>query len=137
MASPPVKNLIEMMSTKPVLAGEPIIRNLSYLEGMDFTRADAAQQKDPQIVFAEIQYSAAEKASAMKYWHQSLQGSKDESRYFSYGLAEDRAAPDTLYTLEVYEKGKFESDVHVKSSANQDLIKHARLQLRGGFVAQH
>lgn len=146
MASEPVKELISLMSTKPVLAGAPTIRQLSFVEGMDFTKAEVSQQSEPHVVFADIEYSAGEKASALEHWGNFVHKCKGESGCFAYGLASDGAKPDTLYTLEVYESEKYVSDVHAKSSAVQELlektkgslkgVQHTRLQLRGGFVAK-
>ncbi|KAK5175100.1 uncharacterized protein LTR77_000237 [Saxophila tyrrhenica] len=146
MASDATKELISFMSTKSVLSGAPTIRQLSFLNDLDFVKPSAADQKDPLIVFADIQFSSGERDGTLKYWKQNLESSKEESGCFVYGFAHDEAKPDTLYTLEVYVSEKYLWDVHIKAPAVQETIektkdlrtemKLAKLQLKGGYVAK-
>jgi quinol monooxygenase YgiN len=146
MACEPVKDLIAMMTNDPVLAGAPTIRTLSFLDDMEFAKGEAAQLKDPHIVFADIEYSTGKRDATLEHWKKSIQSTKDESGCFVYGLAKDEAKPDTHYVVEVYQDKKWVDDVHMKSSYVQELVEKTKdamtgmrlsnLQLRGGYVAK-
>lgn len=147
MASDAVKDLIAFMTNSPVLAGAPTIRQLSFVDDSDFTKPEAGQQKDPFIVFADIEFSSGERDGTLNYWKGNVDSSKNESGTFVYALAKDEAKPDTLYTLGVYESEAYLWDTHVKSSAVQETMEKtkalrkelrvSKLQLRGGYVAKN
>jgi quinol monooxygenase YgiN len=146
MASPPVQEMIKFMTSNPIVEGTPKIRNLSWIDDMVFTKAEVRQQKDPFIVFAELEFEAGARDGTLKYWNNNLKSSKQEEGCFIYGFLKDPEQPDHIYTLEVYESEEFLMNVHIKSAAVKDTIEKtkdnrknlvlSKLKMLDGFLAR-
>ena len=146
MASPPVQDMIKFMTSNPIVEGVPKIRNLSWIDDMVFTKPEVRQQKDPFIVFAELEFDAGARDGTLKYWNNNLKSSKEERGCFIYGFLKDPEQPDHMYTLEVYESEDFLMNVHIPSSAvketiekTKDLRKNlvlSKLKMLDGFLAR-
>ena len=145
MEIPPVKEVIAYMSSNPVFQGSgPKIHQLSWLEGMDFTKPEVSQQKDLYVVFADIELIAGKRDDTLRYWQGNLDSSSEESGCFVYGFAQDSEKPDHLFSLEAYESESYLWDVHFKAAAVQETIQKtkdlrknltlAKLKFHSGFV---
>lgn len=122
MGSPPVAEMISFMTSNPIVEGTPKIRNLSWIDDMVFTKPEVRQQKDPFIVFADLEFESGARDGTLKHWKNNLNSSKEESGCFIYGFLKDPEQADRMYTLEVYESEKFLWETHVKAAAVQDTI---------------
>lgn len=141
-----VKDLIQYLKDQEILIGEPNIRELEVIDGMDLTRADVDQCADPYIAFAELDYRTGAVPQSIPYWKEVVATSREESGTLVYGLHKDPLQPDKLFTLEVYESKTYLWDVHAKSNAVAENVKHTKdlrkglkhsfLKLRSGFLSQ-
>jgi quinol monooxygenase YgiN len=122
MASPPVVEMISFMTSSPIVEGTPKIRNLSWIDDMVFTKPEVREQKDPFIVFAELEFTSGARDGTLKHWKGNLDSSKKESGCFVYGFLKDPEQPDHMYTMEVYESEDFLWNTHVKAPAVQETI---------------
>lgn len=146
MASPPVKEMMNYMSSNPIVEGTPKIRYLSWVNDMVFTKQEVKDKKDLFIVFADVEFKAGTRDGTLQYWNNNLNSSKAESGCFVYGFAQDPAQPDHLYTLEAYESESFLWDVHVKADAVKDTVEKtkdmranltlSKLKMYDGFLAR-
>jgi quinol monooxygenase YgiN len=144
METQPVKDMIAYMSSNPVLEGAPTINQLSWVNNMEFTKPEAGQQKDPFIVFGEIDWQEGKRDGTLEHWKANVDSSKNESGCFTYGVSKKDDSPNTLYTLEMYPNEQYLWDVHCNTEAIKETIaqtKHLRtnvklnkLKLHGGYA---
>jgi quinol monooxygenase YgiN len=147
MATEPVKQMISYMSSNPTaLKSGPTIRQLAWSNDMHFTKPESAQQNDPLIVFAHLEFHAGKRGESFKNWQGNIKSSQDERGTFVYGIMEQDEAENDLFTLEVYESEDYLTNVHIPSTAVQETIKHTgamrknltltKLRLHGGFISR-
>lgn len=144
METQSVKDMISYMTSNPVLEGAPTIHQLGWVNNMEFVKPEASKEQSPFIVFGELDWQEGKRDGTFERWKANLDSSKDESGCFAYGLAQKEDAPNTLYTLEMYESEKYLWDVHVNAPAVQETIaktkdvrtnvKLNKLRLHGGYA---
>ncbi|KIW02231.1 uncharacterized protein PV09_06384 [Verruconis gallopava] len=145
MASPPVQDMIKWIGSGNILATEPLIRQLDYVDGMFFSKPEISKVNEPYVVFATIEWHPGKRDASIPYWNRVFQETKSESGTFSYGVMAAKDRPDTLHTFEVYESKEYLWDVHVKENSGVQAtirdtkdwrisLEHNLLQKVGGFL---
>lgn len=139
-----VKDLIQYLGTEKILGGDPTIRDLEVIDGMDLSRVEVTQQDDPYVAFAELEYVPGTVTQSIPYWKEVVTTSREESGTLVYGLHKDPLQSDKLFTLEVYESKDYLWDIHAKSIAVAENVKntkslrkglkHSFLKFRSGFL---
>jgi quinol monooxygenase YgiN len=126
MATKPVTDMIAYMTENPVLQGAPTIHNLSFLDGLSFTKSEISQQKELFIVVGELEFHPGKRDETLVHWKGNVDSGKDETGLFEYGMYVEEGKPDTLFTLEAYKSEKYLMDVHVKTKAVQSTIEKTK-----------
>src|ERR1700710_800252 len=141
MATQGVKDMIQFMTSEPVLAGAPVVHMLEYIDGFEFSRSDINKTSNPYVVYGQIIYKPDTLAESLPYWKQVVQSSKEqEPKTLVYGIAKDPKDPNSLFSVEAYENEAALKEVHVKSKAIDDSIKntkHLRESLQHTFLKFH
>ncbi|ROT38012.1 hypothetical protein SODALDRAFT_344835 [Sodiomyces alkalinus F11] len=124
----------------------PTIRTLAYpSDTFQFSRAAVADQKDPWIIAAELNYHPDGAATSIPYWQAVVdEGREKEDGTLVYGVLKDVSNAERLWTIEAYESETYLKDVHVKSNAIAESIKNTKhlrtglewvfLTIKGGFL---
>jgi quinol monooxygenase YgiN len=146
MAQPLVKEMIEWMSSGNVLAGEPQLYVLEYIEDKVFTKPEIVGLEDPHISFARIVFKSGKRVEALPFWLNVFEETVPESGSYLYGLLADKVMPDVLYTIQTYESEAYLRNVHLKENkavkeswATLELsesVEHNVLKIVGGYLTK-
>lgn len=145
MALPAVTAMTSWVGANPG-PSPPTLRTLSYpSDSFHFSRPAIADQKDPWIIVAELNYHPGGAATSIPYWQAVVdEGREKEDGTLVYGILKDNANAERLWTMEAYESEAYLKDVHVKSDAIAESIKNTKhlrtgvewafLTWKGGFL---
>lgn len=146
MASPQVADMIKWMQSGNILAGEPEIHSLSYVDDCSFAKAEVVKVQDPHISFARIEFQPGKRTEALPAWKAVYEETKGESGSYVYGLVVDEQKPDILYTMQTYESEEYLRQVHLKENkavkgTMETLkmsigVKHNNLKIVGGYLTR-
>lgn len=141
--SPLHHSIVDLFSTQPpLLDGTPVLMQAATLHSL--TRPEISKANDPYIVFGTVDFVEGGLDESLPYWKDVFETTKeDEEGTLSYSLCRDVKDPKKLRTVEAFSSKEYLWDMHAKSKAVADNVKHTKhlrtglkhvfLQMVGGY----
>jgi quinol monooxygenase YgiN len=125
LATPVVAKVLEQLQSQSLIVGTPELSILHPFCG--FSRPESNTAKNVHIVIGTVVYKEGMVPHSLPYWKGVFDTTEaDEPGCMVYSICKPEGKPDVLQTVEMYESSDYLWNVHVKSAAVQESVKHTK-----------